>query len=432
MLAFFFASLVKMSFLGTVAGTGAAGPFLGVVNMEGGLVGMSNENTANVTQGLIPFRDTSDDAQKFTTDGEFNYTPGDQTLFVKNIEGVVLINNAGYPPPASGVSVSNQADNRVVTCTAAADALNGEQNLTFDGGVLGVGAARLFTTNASPAGTLNLTGNASVTGGNQSVVIGYSAFANNASVAVGHGVHRSNTSGGYNVAVGSFTGQNLTSGNGNCLVGSNNCGDMTTAVNNTIVGISSGVGITSQSNNTICGYFSNVRDGASVNYSNCSVLGANIRGVISGNNQVQLGDSSTTTHVYGTVQTRSDARDKADVRDTQLGLTFIERLRPRDFRWDFREDYRQEHIDPDTQHLTSLQLDKDGSKKRLRFHHGLIAQEVQAVMHDMGTDFGGLQNHSLKGGGDKMTIGYEELIAPLIKAVQELSARVHALEGRVA
>lgn len=298
--------------------------------------------------------------------------------------------------------------------------------------MLRVGAAHLFTTNASPTGTLNLIGNATVTGGNQSVVIGYSAFGNNASVVVGHGVQRSNTSGGYNVAVGSFTGQNITTGNGNCLIGSNNSGSMTTCVNNTVVGVSSGVGITTQSNNTICGYYSDVRNGANVNFSNCSVLGANIRGVISGDNQVQLGDSLTTTYVYNTVQTRSDARDKADIRDTQLGLAFVEKLRPRDFRWDFREDYRDEYIDPDTQHLTSVQLPKDGSKKRQRFHHGLIAQEVQDVMQEMGIDFGGLQNHSLKGGGDKMTIGYEELVGPLIKAVQELNARVQALEKKAA
>src|SRR3546814_19982385 len=66
--------------------------------------------------------------------------------------------------------------------------------------------------------------------------------------------------------------------------------------------------------------------------------------------------------------------------------------------------------------------ERSGSEKRARFHHGLIAQEVAAS----GYDFGGLQDHSIKGGDDVLSIGYDELIGPLIKAVQELSAEVSA------
>jgi hypothetical protein len=159
-------------------------------------------------------------------------------------------------------------------------------------------------------------------------------------------------------------------------------------------------------------------------------LGANIRdGVISGNNQVQLGDSATTTYIYNILQTRSDARDKADIKDTSLGLEFIEKLRPVDFRWDFREDYKEDIID-ENHNLTTTILEKDGSKKRNRFHHGLIAQEVKQVMTELNIDFGGYQDHSYKGGADRLTIGYEELIAPLIKAIQELSKKVKDLELR--
>lgn len=72
---------------------------------------------------------------------------------------------------------------------------------------------------------------------------------------------------------------------------------------------------------------------------------------------------------------------------------------------------------------------KDGSRSRNRYHHGLIAQEVEAVLKEMGIDFGGLQDHARSGGNDVKSIGYTELIAPLIKAVQELTARVTALEN---
>jgi hypothetical protein len=152
-----------------------------------------------------------------------------------------------------------------------------------------------------------------------------------------------------------------------------------------------------------------------VTYLNCTLLGANT--TVTGSNQVQLGDSATTTYAYGAVQNRSDARDKAEVRDTVLGLSFIEQLRPVDFKYDFREDYGWG--------------EKDGSKIRNRYHHGLIAQEVKEVIDSLGVDFGGYQDHSINGGQDVLSIGYSELIGPLIRAVQELSAEVKQLQQQI-
>ena len=81
--------------------------------------------------------------------------------------------------------------------------------------------------------------------------------------------------------------------------------------------------------------------------------------------------------------------------------------------------------------LKSLKIaQKDGSKKRNRLHQGLIAQEVKSVMDELGVDFGGYQDHSINGGNDVQSIGYQELIAPMIKAIQELSARVEQLENK--
>jgi hypothetical protein len=144
-----------------------------------------------------------------------------------------------------------------------------------------------------------------------------------------------------------------------------------------------------------------------------------------------LGNSSTTTYAYGAVQDRSDARDKADIQPTDLGLNFIMALQPRKFRWDMREDYRPPKPEPDAapedwaayDEACKLEnLTHDGSKKRNRFHQGLIAQEVKSTMDAMGVDFGGYQDHKINGGQDVLTIGYEEMIAPLIKAIQELKA----------
>src|SRR5690606_22283280 len=114
---------------------------------------------------------------------------------------------------------------------------------------------------------------------------------------------------------------------------------------------------------------------------------------------------------------RSDARDKADIRDTELGLDFINSLRPVDYKWDMRDDYIETLEDG-----TAIKHARDGSKKRTRYHHGFIAQEVPE-------GFGGYQDHKVQGGADVLSLGYDEFIAPLVKAVQELTQRVEYLES---
>jgi hypothetical protein len=171
---------------------------------------------------------------------------------------------------------------------------------------------------------------------------------------------------------------------------------------------------------------------------NSSALGYQAR--VSGDNQVQLGNAATTTYVYGTVQNRSDADDKTDVRDTELGINFIMGLRPVDGRWDMRDDYVEEYqaqigINDEAEPVLETryrQLPKDGSKARKRFHHWFIAQEVKELCDKLGVDFGGYQDHSLNGGCDVKTLGYDEFIPPTVRAVQQCWTRLDELEKRIA
>ena len=263
-----------------------------------------------------------------------------------------------------------------------------------------------------------------------------------------------NTGGGHNVAVGSTAGISQTYAIYNTFIGDGAGYSVTTGNYNTAIGGGSLVG-TTQDYNTSLGYYSGTQN---TSYTNFTSLGAN--STVTGSNQLQLGDSSTTSYAYGSIQNRSDIRDKADVRDTQLGLEFINALRPVDYKWDLREDYKPARLDislpippidptPEqtAEYNTALEaynsamvawresakmsnLVHDGSKKRNRYHHGLIAQEVKAVLDAQGIDFGGYQDHKIKDGEDVLSIGYEELIAPLIKAVQQLTARVQQLEAK--
>ena len=177
----------------------------------------------------------------------------------------------------------------------------------------------------------------------------------------------------------------------------------------------------------ISGFSVSIGDSAGVNSTggvfalNQTCLGSN--SACTGGYQVQLGDSATTTYAYGSVQNRSDSRDKADVTGTELGLDFINALTPVQFKWDYREDYRT----GEGQALSDVT--KDGSKKRTRQHQGFIAQEVKQVMDAQGVDFAGYQDHSIAGGADVKSLGYEEFIAPMVKAIQELTARLEALEN---
>jgi hypothetical protein len=250
-------------------------------------------------------------------------------------------------------------------------------------------------------------------------------------VAIGVDALTSATSGSTNVAVGYKALEDFTTGSGgntatyNVGIGASAGGNITTGYANTCTGYLSGNGITTGLFNTALGF----EAGITGNYSYSTMIGESA--VVTGNNQVQLGYSSTTTYAYGAVQDRSDARDKADIRDTQLGLNFIMALRPRDFKWDMREDYRPPKPSQDASQATwdawheackLANITHNGTHKRTRYHHGLIAQEVKQTMDAMGVDFGGYQDHTIKGGDAVLSLGYEEMIAPLIKAIQELKA----------
>ena len=269
-----------------------------------------------------------------------------------------------------------------------------------------------------------------------------------------------NTSGDSNTGIGAGTLETNTVGYGNTALGRNSLNLNTDGYWNSAIGLSALRNNGSAHSNTAIGtgalesnVSGNLNTGigrnalnSNVSFSNCSGLGYNAQ--VSGSNQIRIGDTNITSV---TCQTNawSDQRDKADIRNTVLGLDFVKSLRPVDFKWDFREDYRAEmpiapSEDATEEEKAAYEIAKaqwlenskwanlvhDGTHKRNRFHHGLIAQEVKALIEQTGVDFGGFQDHTIKGGDDVMTIGYTELIGPMIKAIQELSAKVTTLESK--
>ena len=104
----------------------------------------------------------------------------------------------------------------------------------------------------------------------------------------------------------------------------------------------------------------------------------------------------------GSIQT-SDKNEKNTIVNSDLGLDFVNKLKPVSYKWN----------------------EDDG-----KTHYGLIAQDVEETLIDIGktvSDFGAVNKED----DSPMGLGYSELISPLIKAVQELTAKNDALEARI-
>jgi len=252
-------------------------------------------------------------------------------------------------------------------------------------------------------------------------------------VAVGHAALQGagGNSAYDNTAVGFQSLYVITSGNQNTAVGRGSGDSVTTGAGNTVVGYAAGSALTSANFSTAIGLEAMLTG----NYNNSLSVGFDAQ--VTGANYGRIGDTSVDVYAKSFNNT-SDARDKADIQDTNLGLSFIMQLQPRMYRWDFRESYRspkpaadapKEEWDAWREANKLSNLTHDGTHKRSRFHQGLVAQEVKAVMDSMGVDFGGFRDSEVNGGDAQMGLEYIQFIAPLIKAVQELKAEFDAYKA---
>jgi hypothetical protein len=138
--------------------------------------------------------------------------------------------------------------------------------------------------------------------------------------------------------------------------------------------------------------------------------------------------------VTGTIQT-SDERLKTDITDAALGLDFIMLLRPRAYKWrkgaNTTEKVEVVIGEEEAGNETTSQTETiSGNRAGVRTHYGLIAQEVKSALDASGcTDFAGYIKTDPEDPHSEEGLRYDQFIAPLIRAVQELSARVRVLEG---
>ena len=79
--------------------------------------------------------------------------------------------------------------------------------------------------------------------------------------------------------------------------------------------------------------------------------------------------------------------------------------------------------------LSNLEEDdpaRTSEESGTQVQNGLIAQEVKAIMDELDIEFTGWREESET---TKQELSYVSFVVPLIKAVQELSAKVVALES---
>jgi hypothetical protein len=132
--------------------------------------------------------------------------------------------------------------------------------------------------------------------------------------------------------------------------------------------------------------------------------------------------NNTCNCVYAAWSNVSDCRDKADIKTlpSKMGLALIKKLRPVSFKWDHRDTYVRE--------CKYTYGEKDGNLAGTKEHYGLIAQELKSTLDELDVRFDGLGHDDEK---DAYRLTYEELIAPIIKAIQELNSRLEVVEEKV-
>ncbi len=314
--------------------------------------GAASQNTAVGYQALATLTTATATAVGYQAGQYFIGGGNAVAIGIGAMTGVSASPNTGWNNTAVGANALNWVQGNAGSNTALGDAA-----LQYDstGGLnTAVGAAAMSGVSATP-----------LTGGN-STAVGYSAL-------------------------GSIQG----AGGGNTAVGMDSLDGDTTGGSNTAIGYgagNSGTAITTGGSDTFLGYDTG-SNGAT--YTNSTAVGAYTE--ITASNQIRIGCTSGTNGCSASVSSiggpttwtsTSDRRLKKDIRETDLGLDFIEKLRPVSFYF------------------------KSGDGK---LNYGFIAQDVQEAL-------GNRDTHTVIRESDDMgtyMLTYDDLLSPVVKSIQQ-------------
>lgn len=392
---------------------------IGKSALRGSTTTSANTGTGNIAIGR--------NALVAITSGSNNIALGSQTLFV-NTGGSnnIAIGNAALEGSTTG------NNNTVIGVSAATLNSSGSDNTAIGLGALNNIGAKSRNTAIGSLAMYNYRGN-NTTSTTNNTAIGYNAlygsatFTNNTGInntAVGANALKGNSAANFNVAVGTDALSDQSFANGgiafdayNVAVGAyalwhNQPNSTATGIRNTgiggralentwghenvAVGYNAGVMNTSGYQNTLIGTNTGSFDGLY----NTIALGYNA--TVNASNKAVIGNSSVTTvGGYANWSNYSDRRLKENILYTdRLGLDFILKLK-----------------------TASYNYISDSNKRR---RDGMIAQDVQAVMQELGVPFSGLVEDD--DAQKTLNLAYADFVMPLINAVKEQQKQIELLK----
>lgn len=352
--------------------------------------GTSSSNTAigreamyNTTSGVENVA-VGRDALRSNTTGDANVAIGRESL---------RLNTTGNNNTAVGKNALAANTTSVQNTAVGKDALikntEGEKNT-------GIGSEALFNNTLGSFNTaIGFAAMYDSDSGNRNTALGYEALRDTKSegnVAVGFNAMRGNKTGNYNVAMGYEPLNRNTTGLENIGIGHNTLNTNTTGSNNIAIGTSALNNNTTGSNNVFIG---NDADATVTGLTNAIAIGSGAR--IGVSNKIRLGNTDISVlEAQVALSTTSDRRYKDEIATLPLGLDFINQIRPVEYVRKSNADHTKEW--------------------------GVIAQELEQVLADTGYDGAGLISDD---GSEEhyLSVRYTDLIAPMIKAIQELTEK---------
>ena len=321
----------------------------------------------------------------------------------------------------AGDAITTGNDNTAVGALALSAEVAGHYSTA-----VGRGALKLQT-NSSSADAHNVavgySAGEDTTDGARNTFIGSLAGTNaNAddSVCVGYNAGGGATMTGHdNVLVGKDAGESLTSGGQNTYIGKDCATSAANGGANVIIGFQAGTSttaLTSGGTNTLIGSYTHA---STVDASSAVGLGHSLSCATGYATIGHGGSDIRAAHGNTTWSTVSDERYKKDIVDSTAGLSFINDLQPKTFK------YKNLGELPDT--FSSYEEGSTDVFKSDKTQHGFIAQEVKTAIEAHSEIKDGFMLWDSRDDGSQ-EIAETALIPILTKAVQELSAKNDALE----
>jgi hypothetical protein len=237
-------------------------------------------------------------------------------------------------------------------------------------------------------------------------------------VIIGREAALDGTSINHNVIIGASAGSNASmTGDTNIFIGSSAGDANTNGTNNIVIGGGSDGGATQDYQITIGSQFNNDGDDNSIQF---------VNGALSRRLSYDLDSGNATI--------TSDERTKEDITDYQIGLEFINKLKPKQFTKKKNADLPAEFFGEYTAH-------RNDTTKNPRVYQGMIAQEVSSSMVEMGITpthitgssvsnphFSGWEQSKESG---EQRLSYVSFVTPLIQSVKELTDEIRFLRGAI-